>query len=295
MSEGSCSDQSCAVGETLAGTAAEADRWLLLEYAGEWKPKGYEQAQLPSRARTVIDAAVMVNPRLRVQLIRRAERRSTEVGIRLFLACGERSAEQLWELALPDYDSIANLDLTAWAKGADPFPSARRSRPLYIVCVHGKRDRCCAQKGMPVYRRMCELRPDDTWQTTHLGGHRFAATLVCLPQGVCYGRVEEREAEALIEAHERGDVHALNRYRGRSCDDAMTQAAEMLLRERLGVMGMEQLRPTGSERVSSGVRVSFSTADGGAHDVVVARESLAPIQQSCDAQERKPGVRLAVV
>jgi hypothetical protein len=292
MTDPSCSQQSCDVGETLAGTAADADRWLLLEYSNEWKPKGYDHAQLPEETRATIDAAVAANPRIRVQLIRRAERRVGETGVRLFLARAERTHEQLWEFSLPDHESIATLDLSAWARGSDPFVSAHRNAPLYIVCVHGKRDRCCALKGTPVYRRMSELRPEETWQTTHLGGHRFAATLACLPAGICYGRVEENEVEALINAHEHGDLYNLERYRGRSCDNAITQAGEMLLRQGIGLMRIDALRPTGAVSDTTGTKVTFQTADFTRHEVAVAHEATVPIQQSCDAPDRRPAQRL---
>jgi len=290
MSARTCSEQSCAVGEGLAGTAAEAECWLLLEYADEWKPKAYEQAPLPDSTRSVIDAAARANPGLRVQLVRRAERRLAGEGVKVFLARSTRGQEQLWEFTLPDYASLASIDLSAWAVGSDPFVSAHRTAPLYIVCVHGKRDRCCAQKGMPVYKQLATLRPEDTWQTTHLGGHRFAATLTCLPEGLCYGRVEEHEVPALVEAHERGELHRLDRYRGRSCDEPAIQAADALLRAELGEVSIDALTPTANEDVGDAHRVTLSSRAGDTHSVKVQRTELADLQQSCDAAERKPGL-----
>lgn len=290
MITGTCSEQSCAVGEGLAGTAAEAACWLLLEYADEWKPKAYEQATLPDSTRSVIDAATRANPELRVQLVRRAERRLSGEGVKVFLARSTRGQEQLWEFTLPSYEALASLDLSAWAGGGDPFLSARRAAPLYIVCVHGKRDRCCAQKGMPVYKQLATLRPEDTWQTTHLGGHRFAATLACLPEGLCYGRVEEHEVPALLEAHGRGELHRLDRYRGRSCDDPVIQAADFLLRGELGAVSIDALRPTAREDMAGAHRVTFIDRAGNARSLEVRRTKLAALQQSCDADERKPGL-----
>lgn len=295
MDEPSCSQQSCDVGEGLAGTAAEASAWLLLEYPGEWKPKGYEQAQLPLDARTAIDAAVDAAHGLRIQLIRRAERRVADTGLRLFLARGERGHEQLWQFNLANYDALGDLDLRAWALGSDPFEHAHRSEPLFLVCVHGKRDRCCAQKGMPVYRRMSELAPEATWQTTHLGGHRFAATLVCLPRGVCYGRVEESEVERLLAAHARGEIYDLNRYRGRACDAPMVQGGEMLLRQELALTRLDALRPGKVEALGKDKRVTFVDNDNREHTIVVTRETLPAIQQSCDAHDRKSAVRLVAL
>lgn len=290
MNAGTCSEQSCAVGEGLAGTAAEAACWLLLEYADEWKPKAYEQATLPDSTRSVIDAATRANPSLRVQLVRRAERRLAGEGVKVFLARSTRGQEQLWEFTLPSYEALAPLDLAAWAGGDDPFASAHRTAPLYIVCVHGKRDRCCAQRGMPVYRKLATLRPEDTWQTTHLGGHRFAATLTCLPEGLCYGRVEEHEVRALVDAHERGELHRLERYRGRSCDEPAVQAADFVLRVELGEGRIDALRPTASKAVADAHRVTFINRVGEERSLEVQRAQLADLQQSCDAEERKPGL-----
>jgi hypothetical protein len=75
------------------------------------------------------------------------------------------------------------------------------------------------------------------WQTTHLGGHRFAPTLVVLPQGLCYGRVEEGEVAALAAAVRQGEVFRLDRLRGRTALSRPEQMAEILVRERTGARG----------------------------------------------------------
>lgn len=287
MTDRTCSEQSCDVDEGLAGTAAEASQWILLEYTGEWKPKGYDQAALPDVARAAIDAAVEANPTTRVQLIRRAEPKPNDSRVRLILARSERGRTAIWEHVLDRYEDLAALDLVAWALGVDPFAHARVSGPLYLVCVHGKRDRCCAQKGMPIYRKLAHLRPEATWQTTHLGGHRFAATLVCLPEGICYGRVEESEADVLVAAHERGDIYALERYRGRSCDDALIQAAERWLRATLEDRALDALAPVGTQPSGADTEVAFDLRSGERRTIRVTRRAVLPIQQSCGAPERK--------
>ncbi|HEU5385864.1 MAG TPA: sucrase ferredoxin [Streptosporangiaceae bacterium] len=47
---------------------------------------------------------------------------------------------------------------------------------MALVCTNGKRDRCCAVRGRPVAAAIADATGWDTWESSHLGGHRFAAT-----------------------------------------------------------------------------------------------------------------------
>ena len=57
--------------------------------------------------------------------------------------------------------------------------------------------------------------PGEVWESTHVGGHRYAANLVILPHGLYYGPVDAAGGAAAIEAYRRGQV-APGRYRGRA-------------------------------------------------------------------------------
>ena len=63
------------------------------------------------------------------------------------------------------------------------------------------------------------------WETTHVGGHRFAANLVLLPHGLYYGPVTVGLAAAAIDAYQRGSVVA-DRYRGRAGQPRADQEAD---------------------------------------------------------------------
>ena len=57
------------------------------------------------------------------------------------------------------------------------------NRPLLLVCTHSKRDLCCAMYGRPLAAGLAS-NPNyaqAVWETSHLGGHRFAPTAVQLP------------------------------------------------------------------------------------------------------------------
>ena len=88
------------------------------------------------------------------------------------------------------------LDLAAVSRGRAPDRCSGRASweqvegPLYGVCTHGRHDACCAERGRPVCAALSELRPEQTWEVSHIGGDRFAANLVVLPEGLYYGHVE---------------------------------------------------------------------------------------------------------
>ena len=114
------------------------------------------------------------------------------------------------------------------------------------MCTHGKRDDCCALRGIPLHAALAraartlpaEARPE-LWQTSHLGGHRFAATMVTLPHGYCLGRLSPDEASAILA---RGGLHDLERVRGRCLYPQAAQAADVALRRGLGASS-EALQP----------------------------------------------------
>ena len=72
------------------------------------------------------------------------------------------------------------------------------------------------------------------WECSHIGGDRFAANLVILPEGLYFGRCDTAAAEQVIEDYQRGAIH-LDNYRGRSVLGFYEQAAEYFVRRELGL------------------------------------------------------------
>jgi hypothetical protein len=309
MNEPFCADVSLAVGEPLAGTAiANTDRFIVLEHDAAWGPKGLDDSGLPESLVTFLGALSRRYPRLRVQLSRVDASRGRkaartdgagEGGViarpRVYFAdTGERPALHVVELER--LEALTELPLEAWLRDEVPAPGAALHEPLYLVCVHGKRDRCCALRGVPVYRALLERVGERAQQTTHLGGHRFAATLLTLPAGLCYGRVEPSEAEALVSATERNRLHDLARLRGRTAYPSEAQAAEVVLRQQLGALQGDALVLLQVERTPGApIKVRFEARDSGQqHEVLLTRESLPPAPQSCGA-EAKAAQRLVTL
>ena len=222
MSVSECSVASQDAGESLAGTAVESvDRWLLLEVTDPWAPKALQTEALPDPARARL-ADWLETPRSRLQLIRRPGPPRKRPRFIMVSSAGRR--RQVSKLDLDRYEDLLDVDL-------DALP-AETATPMCLVCVHGRRDRCCALHGSAVFRAI-QARGVDVWQTSHLGGHRFAACALWLPEGLMYGRLRAEHAEDFVAARRAGEIGELDLFRGRCSYDCPTQAADIFLRRRL--------------------------------------------------------------
>jgi hypothetical protein len=217
-----------------APTGARA--WLLIEFDGPWAAEAVATALPGPLAKLAIDAGELG---VRVQLIRRPLRGGRPDGGRRSVGIGpDDEAGQPHDPAVyvgwtagpapwlrrMTGDNLNPAVLDAVAAG-EPPDGAAVPGPLLLVCTHGRRDRCCARFGVPLARELAVRYPGQVWETTHVGGHRFAANLVILPHGLYYGPVDSAAARGAIEAYERGEI-AADRYRGRAGQDSEVQEAE---------------------------------------------------------------------
>src|SRR5439155_1304750 len=153
-------------------------------------------------------------------------------------------------------------------------PAAGRvdADPLFLVCTHGRRDPCCSEKGRPLARALTRAFGDRAWETSHIGGDRFAGNLVCFPHGMYFGRLGPEAAVNAAGAYRDGRID-LPHYRGRSCYDFVVQAAETFLRTRTGLAGVDDLRLIDTRRQDHGTVVAtFTVPRGAIHEVAVRRK-----------------------
>ena len=114
-------------------------------------------------------------------------------------------------------------DLVELAGRFDDLPDPTRE-PLFLVCTHGRKDVCCAIDGRVVAAVLDDALPGAVWETTHLGGDRFAGNVVILPEGSQYGRLDGDVAPQVVLDHLDGRVD-LDRWRGRCSWHPAAQAA----------------------------------------------------------------------
>jgi hypothetical protein len=220
--------------EPSMASAPEASKaWLLIEHPGPW-PHEPSEAVLPDPLRAVVDEAMELG--IRVQMIRRPGSRGTGDGV--FAAWTAGSEPWLRRGSLPG--GLSGLELKGLAAGKVISFGSTVSEPVYLVCGHAQRNACCARFGGPLAQALAARYPGQVFQTTHVGGHRFAANLVILPHGLYYGPVGLAEATAAIGAYERGAVTP-GRYRGRAGQPKPTQEAEYEALIRVGSMDVAAL------------------------------------------------------
>jgi hypothetical protein len=225
--------------EPSLASAPEASRaWLLIEHPGPW-PREAADAALPAPLRALVVSAVELG--IRVQMIRRPGRR--QVGDVRRVLLGWTAGHEPWlrrgsvSATAPD---LTERDLKELAAGTPPSFGSPVGEPVFLVCTHGRRSTCCARFGVPLAQALAERHPGQIWESTHVGGHRFAANLVILPHGLYYGPVGLDAATAAISAYQRGAV-APERYRGRAGQPKPTQEAEHALLIRTGSLPLATL------------------------------------------------------
>ncbi len=272
--------------ESLHGTASTVRRWVLIEEPGPWGPDALRDNRLDpalmSRIREVVRPL-----RLRVVLIRRVHRRrgASPERRRCLLAWTGLDGGWVEEAVLDAPEQVLGLDLEALSHGRSPG-LRKVAHPLYLVCTHGAHDPCCAERGRPLAQALADGFPQQTWEVSHIGGDRFAANLLVLPQGLYYGRVPPEAAVSLARTHERGEVEV--RYlRGRTAYDFGVQAAECLLRRRTGIRGIDDLPLRSARREGDETEAVFTAPQGGRYRVRV-RTTADSIDRALTCHARRP-------
>jgi hypothetical protein len=283
-----CAAESLSREEPQFATASRVQRWLVVEQPGAWGRDAVAASGLdPEVAAALADSAR--HHRVRVLLARRAGDWRRFADRHAFLAHSGTERAWLEQLAMPADEPrrLLDVDLGVTAFGDPPGVGAPGSGlgGLALVCTNGRHDPCCADLGRPVVRTLVAAGAADVWEASHVGGDRFAANIVSLPDGVYYGRVEPDRAPGLLADHRAGLLD-LDCYRGRSCHPPVIQAAEWFARHELGERRLDALGMLGAEQRPDGTYAVLVQPRGAdTLEVVVAREQAAPVQLTCHKPE----------
>ncbi|MBN3931940.1 sucrase ferredoxin [Streptomyces verrucosisporus] len=284
-----CSTASRALAEPPAATAATARTWLLVEQPGPWGAKALTDSRLdPVLGRALERAAAGTG--VRVALIRRPGRRPDLRGPalrRVYLAHTVPGRSWVRTARLAGTDELYGLDAAAMASlGAgdhgglwEPYGGD----PLALVCTNGRRDRCCAVLGRPLAAELAGADACEVWETTHIGGHRFAPTLLVLPYGYAYARLGGHAVKGVLDELGRGRI-VTEGCRGRSAWERPGQAADLAVRELTGEAGADALAVTGSTGDAPRWSVTVAHSDGRSWIVTVTEDTdVPPVAASCGA------------
>ncbi|MGW0648341.1 sucrase ferredoxin [Streptomyces umbrinus] len=291
-----CAKVSRDLEEPLAGTAATARTWLLVEQPGPWGAKALTSSHLdPALGRALERAAEGTG--VRVALIRRPGRHAdchTVAERRVYAAHTTPGNVWLHKAITSNPERLLELDFTELGEGLPgTFDMAldgapHTGDPLALVCTNGKRDRCCALLGRPLAAELAASGVDGIWEVTHLGGHRFSPTLLVLPFGYAYGRAEAHAVKEILQGVREGRV-VTEGCRGSSAWERPGQAAELAVRTAAHEDAAGALSVVRTEGSAPRWEVTVAHADGRHWLVTVAQgAALPPRPESCGSALGSP-------
>ena len=259
---GYCSLVSLNAEEDLFATASQVQVFLLLEYNGAYGYKAFEQSNIPENIKEHINQVLSEIPLSKILLLH-SRSGLLERGISLFVIKASEQQPALYRFLLQNYNELLDLDIPAILSGSEEYQEYRRTEPLVTVCTNGRRDFCCAKFGVPTYNEMLNLAEDTVWQSSHVGGHRFAPNVFAFPHGILHGRLQPEDAAGFLEHVRKGELD-LDHYRGRSTYSKPGQAAEYFLRKQTGRLDMEAFHLLESEKLPE-KNWLFTFGDGNKH------------------------------
>jgi hypothetical protein len=272
-----CSAAARARHEPLIGTAPQARRWLLIEHQGPWSPNPMDSPVLAGATGQQVEA-ICEQHHARPLLIRRHGRSAPEALKQWFAV---DIATRTWLRGT--WRTNADLITAAQALGQPLIENGEDAGNLVLVCTHANRDACCALRGRPIAAALSRVWPEEVWECTHLGGHRFAGTLLLLPDGACYGGLDLPQAEQVIRAH-RARTPVLSHLRGLTSQSRPVQAAVAHVLERFGPAALADAMPGVEQEVAEDVLRVEVIGSGSLPDstiVEVRTEHLPPAPLSC--------------
>jgi hypothetical protein len=247
-----CADTARERGDPMQGTALHVQRFLLIEHSGPWA--------FDALAESGIDPAVLEQLLIATQqahgrtLLIRRHGRVERTGDPKWAVADVGGGRIRWDTWREDADLLA-------AREALREPSTDWSdEPVLLVCTHGRHDTCCALRGRPVAEALTERYGDTAWECSHVGGDRFAANVVVLPDGTYYGGIGDANAVDVIDRHLAGTVTA-SALRGSCLLPPVAQAVAVAVHERYGPGGARDVRSASVETTGTGRwRVELSCA-----------------------------------
>lgn len=295
-----CATASRDLDEPLAGTAATARTWLLIEQSGPWGAKALTSSHLDPAVGRALEAAAE-GTGVRVALIRRPGRHAdchAPAHHQVYVAHTTPGNAWLRGTTIDAPEELLQLDFAALGAGDHGgFGAAHEGAPLALVCTNGKRDRCCALLGRPLAAELTQAGEEGVWEVTHLGGHRFSPTLLVLPYGYAYGRATAADVKDVLEGVRAGRV-VTHGCRGSSAWDRPGQAADLAVRRAVQEFGVDALSVVGTEDVEDGTPrwdVTVAHTDGRRWRVTVAQGASLPARpESCGGALGSPA-RMDVV
>jgi hypothetical protein len=251
-----CAEECALRHECFTATAPVTKAWIAIEQPGPWQAHATNpgNSRLPEKISELINTWADVT----VVLIRSRHRHGSPTR-RLFVANVLPDQRWLMSAELTNVEQVLDLEPIDIVAGTKPDWLHERTSPVTLICTNGKRDICCALEGRKLINEF-EARGEVAWESTHLGGHRFAPNRLTLPDGRLYGGIEGAT------------------YRGATGLSRIQQAAECKARTLTGFDDLTCAEPVLATRDQWSVRLE---REGFLTEVVVRRKSRGLVVESC--------------
>jgi len=216
-----CSDYSRQAGEDVIGSATNYQTYILVECPLPWTSEAFNSKWVPQSLRILVEEVKRAKLPIRFLLI--ANDISHKVNHTTLLIYQRK--EGLTNGLCKQEFQLSNIEQVAavvqkwlWGISSNSEVEADKTRDI-LVCTHGSHDKCCARYGAPFYFKLTATIADfcldnvRIWKSSHFGGHRFAPTVIDLPEGRYYGVLDQDSFRSILTRT--GDIQCLNKvYRG---------------------------------------------------------------------------------
>lgn len=216
-----CADNSRKQGEELIGTATNNKNYVLIECPQPWMSSAFNSKWVPENLSVLVKECKKAELPIRFLLI--ANNISHKVDSTTLLIYeidkGLGSGYSKREFKLENIEQAA-ITIKEWLKGKPSGYEVNRDITRdFLVCNHGSHDKCCARYGDRFYfdawNKISEmgLKNVRIWKSSHFGGHRFAPTMIDLPDGRYYGKLDLDSFQSILTRS--GEIENLIKvYRG---------------------------------------------------------------------------------
>ncbi|MTJ09684.1 sucrase ferredoxin [Anabaena sp. UHCC 0204] len=216
-----CTEESCQAKEDPIGTALNRQYYVLIEVPPPWASNPLDSKDIASKLQALKPAIDEVASSLRLLFIYNANYYETgKTRLIIYYQTAEISSKySKQEYILSDIDDAVPIIEKCINNETLESENTNIQTRDFLVCTHGSHDKCCAKYGNPFYRQALATIEDlslshvRVWQSSHFGGHRFAPTMIDLPEGRYYARLNQKIFTSILTRT--GDIQCLkNVYRG---------------------------------------------------------------------------------
>lgn len=274
-----CSAASRYFKEDIHGTAANFSGFILLEHSDPF-PEKIKQAHFDSEWLSGLEE--LAKKRKAKLLLVRNKRTSFRTSRLIYVDCIKKRYTTLLctpgVLMAVEFEKYIEDAVTHW-----------ETEPFFVVCTNGKKDKCCAKFGFPVFKFLENHDKKLTvYESSHVGGDRFAANAVYMPFGIYYGRLTVEDVDPILEAAENKKIFFPN-YRGISTRSFLNQTIECYLRKHLDNYYFDFSIKINKQEEAAGIISSEVLVKGGNLFKVVVEKKTEPYPYYLTCKSNKPG------